>query len=146
MHIQKSFSVALPPEQTFGYLADIENEARWNPWAIEVRKITAGPVGVGSRFSGRYKRLGVVEQEIATYEPPSRVVYLSNTMGAATMTFELQPDAAGTRVKIIGEANPPGLLRLMDPLLSMMMRRHMDDLVWGISRELRTEMPTPAAT
>jgi len=63
VRIEESFTVTRPPDETFQYLADIEHEARWNPWAMEVTKVTSGPTGPGSRFRGRYKRFGVVEQE-----------------------------------------------------------------------------------
>jgi hypothetical protein len=54
---------------------DIEHEARWNPWAIEVQTVTPGPIGPGSRFRGLYKRFGVVEQELADSQPPNRLTY-----------------------------------------------------------------------
>ena len=146
MRIERSFSVSQPPDQTFAYLADVEHEARWNPWAIEVHKVSPGPVGPGSRFRGRYKRFGVVEQELSEYEPPSRVVYQSNTMGSASMTFEFQPDGTGTRVRVIGQANPPGLLKLIDPLMGLMMARHFDDLAAGIARELNTPVRSETST
>jgi len=136
MRIEKTFSVSQPPQRAFEYLANIEHEPRWNPWAIEVQKITPGPVGPGSRFRGRYKRFGVVEQELDDYQPPQRMTYRSNTMGSASMTFEFEPEASGTRVTVVGRADPPGLMKLIDPLMGLMMGRHFDDLVAGISREL----------
>ncbi len=141
MRFQESFTVARSSDETFQYLANIEHEVRWNPWAIEVTKVTSGPVGPGSRFRGRYKRFGVVEQELADYQPPHRVTYRSNTMGAASMTFEIQQHANGTRVTLIGQADPPGLLKLFDPVMWLMMRGHMRDLVDGIQRELRPVLP-----
>ena len=48
-----SFSVPTPPDETFAYLADLEHEVRWNPWAIEVAQITPGPICEGSRFRHR---------------------------------------------------------------------------------------------
>ncbi len=136
MRIEESFTVTRPPDETFQYLADIEHEVRWNPWAMEVAKVTSGPIGPGSRFRGRYKGFGVVEQELADYLPPQRMTYRSNTMGAASMIFELQPDASGTLVTLIGRADPPGLMRLFDPVMRLMMRGHFRDLVEGIKREV----------
>jgi uncharacterized protein YndB with AHSA1/START domain len=136
VRIEQSFTVTRPPDETFLYLADIENEPRWNPWAIKVTKVTSGPIGPGSRFRGRYKRFGVVEQELADYLPPRRITYRSNTMGAASMTFELQPHTSGTLITLRGEAHPPGLMQLFDPLIGLMMRGHFRDLVEGIKREV----------
>ena len=149
MLVQKTFTIQPPPETVFAYLANIENEARWNPWAIEVHKISNGPVGPGARFSGRYKRFGRVEQELSDYVPSRRVTWVSNTMGAASMTFELEPNNTGTRVTMIGRANPPGLMKLIDPVMGLMMRRHFDDLAEGIQRETSRlsliQPPTPPA-
>ena len=136
MRLEERFTVTRPPEETFQYLADIEHEVRWNPWAFEVAKVTAEPIGPGSRFRGRYKRFGVVEQELADYLPPRRITYRSNTMGAASMTFELQPHASGTLITLIGQADPPGLMKLFDPVMGLMMRGHFRDLVEGIKREV----------
>jgi uncharacterized protein YndB with AHSA1/START domain len=136
VRIEQTFIVTRPPDETFQYLADIEHEPRWNPWAIEVTKVTAGPIGPGSRFRGRYKRFGVVEQELADYLPSRRITYRSNTMGAASMTFELQPHPNGTLITLTGQAHPPGLMQLFDPLIGLMMRGHFRDLVEGIKREV----------
>jgi len=40
VRIEESFTVTRPPDETFQYLADIEHEPRWNPWAFEVTKVT----------------------------------------------------------------------------------------------------------
>jgi uncharacterized protein YndB with AHSA1/START domain len=141
VRIEESFTVTRPPDETFQYLADIEHEPRWNPWAIEVTKVTSGPIGPGSRFRGRYKRFGVVEQELADYVPSRRITYRSNTMGAASMTFELQPNASSTRITLTGQADPPGLMKLLDPVMGLMMRGHFRDLVEGLKRELQTVSP-----
>ena len=136
MIFTKSFTIQRRPEEAFEYFANVENEARFNPWAIEVCKISSGPVGPGSRFRGRYKRFGTVEQELTEYEPPRHLVWRSNTMGAATMTFDLEPNGSGTRVTVTGQANPPGLMKVVDPVMGLIMRPHMDDIVRGIQREL----------
>jgi hypothetical protein len=141
VRIEESFTVTPTPDETFQYLADIEHEVRWNPWAIEVAKVTPGPIGPGSRFRGRYKRFGVVDQELAEYVPPRLITYRSNTMGAASMTFELRPDASGTLITLTGQARPPGLLKLFDPVMWLMMRGHFRDLVQGIKREVGTVAP-----
>lgn len=138
MRIQTEVVVTRKPEEVFAYLADIENEARWNPWAIQVEKISEGPIGAGSRFRGLYKRFGAVEQELRDYVPPRSLTYLSNTMGEAKMRFMLEPAGSGTSVQIIGEADPPGLMRLLDPLMGMMMRSHFRDLAAGIKKDLET--------
>lgn len=146
MRLEQSFMARQSPEETFDYLADVTNEPRWNPWGSEVHKVSAGPIGPNARFSGRYKRFGQVEQWLSIYEPPSRVRYQSKTMDGR-MTFELEPVATGTRVRLVAEAFPRGLMKLMDPLMGVMMGSHISDLAKGIERELgRETAPGPLAT
>jgi uncharacterized protein YndB with AHSA1/START domain len=136
MRIENRIEVAANPSRVFAYLADIRNEPRWNSWGKQVEMLTPVPIGQGSRFRGTYKRMGVVEQELATYEPDRRLVYASDAMGGAGMTFELSPAESGTQILLIGEAQLPGVLRVVEPLMAMMMRRHFQDLALGLKREL----------
>jgi hypothetical protein len=39
-----------PLEAVFDYVADQSNEPQYNPQMVRAEKITAGPVGVGTRF------------------------------------------------------------------------------------------------
>ena len=56
-------------------------------------------------------------------------------MGAASMSFELEPSEGGTRIRMMGRASPPGLLKVLDPIMGVMMRRHFDDMAEGIHRD-----------
>ncbi|MDP9325198.1 MAG: SRPBCC family protein [Candidatus Dormibacteraeota bacterium] len=136
MRIGTEIEIARPPEAVFSYLADVVNEASWNPWAKSVEKLTEGPIGPGSRFRGRYKRMGTVEQELVDYQPPQRLSYLSDAMGGAKMLFELEPAGSGTLVRIAGDMHPTGLMKLAQPMMGAMMRPHLRDVAAGIKREL----------
>lgn len=136
MRIENDLEVRGDPSAVFAYLADIRNEPRWNPWGKQVEMLTPEPIGLGSRFRGTYKRVGVVEQELSTYEPDRRLTYASDTMGGASMSFELAPAGSGTRIHLIAEAHLPSVLRFGEPLMAVMMRRHFQDLVTGLQREL----------
>lgn len=138
MRIDTEVEIARTQDDVFDYLADIVNEAQWNPWAKNVEKLTDGPVGPGSRFRGSYKRMGTVEQELVDYQRPQRVSYLSDTMGGAKLVFELEPGAAGTLVRIAGDMHPTGLMKLAQPLMGAMMRPHLRDVAAGIKRELES--------
>jgi len=110
MHVETSVQVTRPVDEVFDYLADVTNEARWNPWARWVKQISEGPVGQGALFRGSYKGFGELDQDLSVYERPRRVTYHSIPKGMreANMTFELQPDGATTRVRIVGDAQPRG--------------------------------------
>jgi carbon monoxide dehydrogenase subunit G len=135
MRFEENFQVPQGPQQVFDYLADVCNEAKWNPWAISVEKVSEGPIGKGARFRGRYKRIGTAEQWLSDYIPAKRLVYKSHSMDGS-MTFDMEPEADGTKIRLVAEAHPQGLMKLMAPLMTPMMRGHIHDLSDGLKREL----------
>jgi hypothetical protein len=44
------------------------------------------------------------------------------------MTFTLQPNEAGTMIELEAEAHPTGVRRLLAPVMTPVMRRHIGDL------------------
>ena len=50
MQFSTTISINRPPAEVFAFLARFENVPRWNYAISDTRKITAGPVGVGSRY------------------------------------------------------------------------------------------------
>ena len=65
MRLEQEFEVARPAQEVFTYLADVCNEAKWNPWAKWVRKVSEGPIGPGSVFRGSYQGFGELDQDLS---------------------------------------------------------------------------------
>ena len=129
----------------FSYLADVTNEAKWNPWAKWVRKLSEGSIGPGSVFRGSYQGFGELDQDLTDYEPPRRLTYHSVPRGMhdARMSFVLEPAGSSTKVTLIGVARPAGVMKLIEPMMSLRMRPHMRDLSEGIKRELESAPAAP---
>src|SRR5438105_2558062 len=124
MKVELQFEVSKPAAEVFSYLADVTNEAHWNPWAKWVRKTSNGPIGAGSTFRGSYQGFGELDQDLRDYDSPRRLTYHSVPKGMrdARMTFELEPAGATTKIRLIGAARPAGLLKLMEPLMTLRMK------------------------
>jgi len=65
-------------QEVFAFVTDHANDKLWKPFVTESRKVSTGPVGVGTRFeivtvAGGYRHTG--EVEILEYEPFSSFVY-----------------------------------------------------------------------
>ena len=43
-------TIPRPIEETFAFVSDFRNAARWDPRTYSARKTTDGPIGVGTRF------------------------------------------------------------------------------------------------
>jgi len=116
MRFTNTIMIARPHDEVFAFLADLENLPQWNYALRETRKVTPGPVGVGTRYhqirsvpTTREESLEVVELEaghrltvIGTLnELPARLSYVLAPVGDATALtndVELAMSAALTLV------------------------------------------------
>jgi carbon monoxide dehydrogenase subunit G len=106
------------PEEVFDFVADVDNQSRWNPELTNIERLTDGPTRLGSRMRGDVARLGAVETEVTVYERPSRLT-LSSTGAQADLTldFRFVPDGDATRMTVTGTMSLKGALKFMEPAL-----------------------------
>ncbi len=109
MHFENTLEIARDPRVVYTYLADLEHTPEWN-WAItSTRKVTPGPVGVGTRYrQTREVPRPAVELLELTRLVPDRTVEVEGSIGAfrARVRYELEPTAQGTRLKNLVELDP----------------------------------------
>ena len=56
--IEGEIIIARPVDVVFDYVADQSNEPQYNPQMVRPEKITAGPVGKGTRFRSAVTSMG----------------------------------------------------------------------------------------
>jgi uncharacterized protein YndB with AHSA1/START domain len=116
-----------PVEEVFAYVSDLTHSAEWQAGLLEVRRLTEGPIGVGTRYAFVRQFIGRKMEstnEFVAYEPNRTVRFRipSGPMpGQGTYLFEATPD--GTRVTSRVELEPRGLSRLAEPLIAASLRR-----------------------
>ena len=125
--IEGEIEIARPPEVVFDMVADERNEPRYNPRLREVEKITAGPIGKGTRFRARTAGRGRgVEMiiEFTEFDRPRRLASLTR-LGSMDIDYYLtfEPTAYGTRMRWCGELRPRGPLALFQLPLNWIGRR-----------------------
>src|SRR5438128_265408 len=67
--------IARPPEVVFACVGDQRNEPNYNPRMVRAEKLTAGPVGVGTRFAATMtagRRRADMVIEVTEYDRPNR--------------------------------------------------------------------------
>jgi uncharacterized protein YndB with AHSA1/START domain len=121
MRVERSISIARPPAEVFAYISDVRNDPSWHTDVQEVHSSTDA-VGMGTVFDIRVKpSMGVSEgtMTVSRFEP-GRLVEFQGRMGkmAPTVTNICEADAEGTRVTRRVELEPPGIMRLMSPLIA----------------------------
>jgi carbon monoxide dehydrogenase subunit G len=101
MRFTNEIVIDRPPDEVFAYLADLENLPKWNYAIRETRKVSPGPVGIGTVYNqSRTLPQPMEEQlEITTYEP-NRQLTVSGGFGLfhGASTYLVEPEGRGTRL------------------------------------------------
>ncbi len=111
-----SVQIARSPEDVFTYLTDVDNIREWQPATEEVRRETDGPLTPGSTYVHALRMMGrrlETRIEVTELAAPSRFS-IKTTGGPVNfnVTHHLEPSGDGTRMRIEGEGEAGGALRL----------------------------------
>jgi glyoxylase-like metal-dependent hydrolase (beta-lactamase superfamily II) len=123
-----------PVRDVFEFVADERNEPRYNPRMRRVEQLTAGPIGVGTRFRAETASLGRIVAmliQCTGYEPPRR---LESSASMPSMdlhgTLLFDPVAGGTLMRWSWQLEPRGPLRRLGPLIGYLGRRQ-EQRIWA---------------
>jgi uncharacterized protein YndB with AHSA1/START domain len=98
---ENTVTIGRPVGQVFAFLADFENIPKWNYAIVETRKVTPGPVGVGTAYrqTRSVPRRSEEGFEVTGFEPESRLE-VQGTIGPfqARLRYTLEPVAEETRL------------------------------------------------
>lgn len=128
------------PRAAFGFLAYFGNLASWNPAAIRVEQVVAGPVGLGTKFRATLAFPAfetTFDYHVETWEPPRRAV-LIGTSPAATTTDSVfvTPWRSGSRVRWKAEIHLVFPLQVVDPLFAWLLRARVHAAVANMRTKL----------
>jgi carbon monoxide dehydrogenase subunit G len=139
MKVERNISIARPSDEVFSYIADIRNDPRWHTDVLEVQS-SSDVVGIGTVFSVKVKpSMGVSEGTMTVSRlEQGKLVEFRGRMGKMepTVTNICEPDPQGTRVTRRVEIGPPGLMRLMTPLMKRMIGKSNDGFLANLKRLL----------
>lgn len=140
MRIRKQIEVRRPLAEVFEYVVDFSNAAEWDPGVAEARKLTDGPVRVGSEFEvtalfrGNRHRFHYV---VTGLEPLRRVELAGDGERAASVDeIAIEPAGGGTRITYIADFHLKRIFRPAGPLLAPVLSRMGDDALAGLKSVL----------
>jgi carbon monoxide dehydrogenase subunit G len=142
MRVERSIVVERPIERVFAFITDMHRVKQWLP-VNNIRQTSSGPMGVGSTFAQEAQFLGQRFQatsEVTRYEPPR--VFALKIQGPFSFTNSMycEPtNTGGTRLRMVGEADPGLAIRLMGPLVMPLITRQLDTQVSLLKRALETQ-------
>ena len=111
--------MAVPPEEVYRALTDLDGAADWMPGLIRVEKLSEGGFAPGFQWRETRKMFGkeATEQfEVTDCDPPRKIALrvdgTKGTSGRGEYLFEfrLQPDQGGTRVYMGGTIQDTGVV------------------------------------
>jgi uncharacterized protein YndB with AHSA1/START domain len=139
MRVERTISIARSPAEVFSYIADVRNDPTWHTDVLEVRS-SSDVIGVGTVFDVKVKpSMGVSEgtMTVSRFEP-GELVEFHGRMGKMdpTVTNICEAAAEGTRVTRRVEIEPPGIMRLMTPLMHRMIGKSNEGFLANLKRLL----------
>ena len=130
MRVEERIEIDMPMEEVFDYVSDVGNYPEWMEHALEVRKDTLGPPQGSDRFTVAIKSLGrrfETPYERTSYEPNRR--YTDRAVGGPIPNQQwdcsFEEISGGTRLTRAVEAEPGGILKLLEPLQKRAVKRQL---------------------
>jgi carbon monoxide dehydrogenase subunit G len=121
-----------PIEEVFAFVANGENDPKFSPRVLEIKKTTDGPPGVGTVYASTVKDAGMTtkrEFELTEFQAPTRIRWAErskNIITAAEGGYDLTPEGEGTRLRIYNVLEGHGFGKLITPLALRAARKDAD--------------------
>lgn len=120
MELLAAVVINRPEDQVFALWSQAERYPEWFEMSIERRKITEGPMGVGSKYVAVDKlppgRRVETTLEITAYEPNKLIAATLSAPTNATWEARFEQEDGGTRMTFTTVARLSGLRGLLAPL------------------------------
>lgn len=138
MEVTSSVEVERPADEVFAFVADAENNPRWQRGMRSCRWVSDPPIGVGSVYEQEASFLGRTIRstfEVVAYEPDRSItIETIESTFPIRVTRSVEPVGDGrSRVSAIVRGDPTGVFSIFAPALRWMVRRS----VRGDYRRLR---------
>jgi carbon monoxide dehydrogenase subunit G len=121
--VERRGEIAASPERIFAFLAEVENLPAWQPGVTAARRITDGPMAIGSVARVTTQVMGqTVEADVRVIEleSPRHLAFeteVSNVRVVASVGVgAIGPDRSEVAVRLQVEAS--GFTRFMEPMIA----------------------------
>jgi uncharacterized protein YndB with AHSA1/START domain len=127
-----------PPAEVFALISDGARQTEWHPRVKRVEQLSGSDPQLGVRYRGDYKGFGSVEFEIAEFQPPQSVTFVSETKGGTMRhTFEVHEGGAGSTLRQTMSLEPRGMMKLVLPVMRSALKKQLAGNAKAINEKLR---------
>ena len=127
--ITMSITIDRPVDEVFAFVSDARNVLEWLPGARERRKVTDGPIGVGTRFEATDHIAGrVIEytQEIIGFEQDRQLTTRISAPWNGDFEIRVEPTDEGTLLMVDATGRPTGVFGIFRLLPAALNRRQFE--------------------
>jgi uncharacterized protein YndB with AHSA1/START domain len=141
MRIERSISIAAPPERVWDFIADAGNDPRWCHKVESVEQLEGHGPGPGARYRVQHRPKplrGPVElsMEAVEFDPPRRLRWREEDDDAVFhVVYELEPEAGGCRITQIDHIDWK-IRKLTQPIGRLMVGRDLSRQLAALKRLL----------
>lgn len=125
--LETTIEIARPPTEVFAFVAEQTNAPQWQTGLEEVRRLTEGPLGVGTEheFVRRFAGREIASRNRFVSFDPDRAVEFDIPGGWLTGrgSYRADPSEAGTILTSRMQFRAHGPARLLEPLLTRLLAR-----------------------
>jgi Polyketide cyclase / dehydrase and lipid transport len=131
-------TVARSPEEAFDFLVDLRNAPQWEPYCRAVEKTSEGPIGEGTTFQ-EDMTWGRKEAKVASFERPAGFATQERARGTdCGVEFRFETKPGGTQVRGRLWMQQHGVLRLLEPLMLLRVRRPLGEVPERLRRGIES--------
>jgi uncharacterized membrane protein len=113
-----SITINRPPEQVYGFLADLQNIPKWEGEVLEVKVLTEGPIRLGTKFTEKVKmpmKTFTAQCEVTGLDPQKRMAFRAvSPFMQYEGEYRVSPAEQGTLVEVDAKASFSGFWKLME--------------------------------
>ena len=127
-----------PIDEVFAFLADGENDPKFSPRVLEIKKTTEGPPGAGTVYASTVKDAGMKTQrefKLTEFDAPTKMRWTELSKNMITVPeggYDLAAEGEGTRLTVHNEFEGHGFGKVILPLALRSARKGADDFANAI--------------
>lgn len=128
INVQVSIIIHRPLEEVFAFLSNLENNLNWRTGMIEARKISEGPIGVGTTYrmiNNFFGRRLEGKAVVTEYELNKKYATMNKSGVPIETKRTFEPVEGGTQVTFSVKADMGGFVKLVEPLLANIGKRRL---------------------
>jgi len=128
INVQVSIVIHRPLGEVFAFLSDLENNLNWRTGMIEARKISEGPIGVGTTYrmiNNFFGRRLEGEAVVTEYELNRKYATVNKSGLPIETKRTFEPVEGGAQVTFSVKVEIGGFLKLVEPLLARIGKRRL---------------------